>query len=101
MLSIVNGGKMQKSENQDVLRLLLSKTRQENILICLEELSELQIEITRLERGRTLNTNGLKEEMADVYIILEMLQKMYSISDADLDREKSKKMKRNLNRIKE
>lgn len=90
MLSVLN--------KNEILRLIISKDNKENKMICIEELAELQIAITKLERGRQDNDN-LIEEMADVYIILGMLEQLYFIDKQVLEKEIKRKMERNLSRI--
>lgn len=53
-------------------------------VVCMEECSELIKECSKMLRGKG-NKNHLIEEMADVYICLEMLEKMYRISAIDID----------------
>lgn len=50
-----------------------------------EELSELDIEISKATRGE-LNKIGMLEEMADVAISLLLLQDIYGISEDDLQK---------------
>lgn len=90
MLSVLN--------KNEILRLIISKDNKENKMICVEELAELQIAITKLERGRQDNDN-LIEEMADVYIVLAMLEQLYFIDKQVLEKEIKRKMDRNLSRI--
>lgn len=47
------------------------------LIVAIEELSELQKELTKALRGK-LRIEKLLEEMADVEIILEQLKLMYS-----------------------
>lgn len=65
-----------------------------------EELGELSHEISKDLRGG-LNREHLLEEMADVYIVLNMAQKIYKVSDEELHNEVNIKMTRNLKRAKE
>ena len=66
---------------------------------CVEELAELQIAVTRKERGRDKDTDNLLEEMADTIIVTHMLRLLYGISEEQLNEEIERKMKRNLDRI--
>ncbi|MGL5313756.1 MAG: hypothetical protein ACRCX2_19990 [Paraclostridium sp.] len=84
---------------ENITKMLLSKSDHENKMICVEELAELQIAVTKKERGRVDNDN-LIEEMADVTIVLLMLKKLFNISDDELQAEINRKMKRNMDRIK-
>lgn len=83
----------------DKVKLLLnSKSNTENKAIIIEELSELQKEITKDIRKK-LNKEHLLEEMADVVIVLHMAKEIYNISESELDKVINKKMERNLSRI--
>lgn len=53
-------------------------------LIAMEELAELQQEISRLARRGWDSKIGLLEEMADVCIIMERLKRRFDISTTDL-----------------
>lgn len=80
-------------ENLEIL--INSKTKTENLVISIEELSELQKEITKNMRGCN-NTQNLISEVVDVIIITEMLKLIFDINDNVLEHEIKKKMKRNL-----
>lgn len=66
-----------------------------------EESAELIAAHSKVRCGDVDNLENLKEEMADVYIILEMLKELYSISENDMQKWIDLKMQRNLERIKE
>lgn len=68
-------------------------------LICLEELSELQKEITKHLRGKG-NMRDLVEEMADVYTCLKTLQTGMFISDREINEAITEKADRYLRRRK-
>lgn len=83
----------------DKVKLLLnSKSNTENKAIIIEELSELQKEVTKDIR-KNLNKEHLLEEMADVVIVLHMAKEIYNISESELDKVINKKMERNLSRL--
>lgn len=83
----------------DKVKLLLnSKSNTENKAIIIEELSELQKEVTKDIRKK-LNKEHLLEEMADVVIVLHMAKEIYNISESELDKVINKKMERNLSRL--
>lgn len=67
-------------------------------VIWIEELGELQHEITKSLRGM-LNKEHLIEELADVLICLEQLKIQYNISDSQLQEWIDYKYNRNLNRL--
>lgn len=68
-------------------------------LICLEELSELQKEITKHLRGKG-NVRDLVKEMADVYNCLKTLQAGMYISDREINEAITEKADRYLRRRK-
>lgn len=63
-------------------------------LIAVEELGELQHEVTKDLRGK-LDHGGILEELADVHIALDTIQRLYDISDYDLDVAMEVKLLRN------
>ena len=65
--------------------ILKSETPITNCIICMEELAELQQEISKQLRNKG-DTYGLLEELADVYICLEMLKKMFNYSSDEIAR---------------
>lgn len=68
-------------------------------LICLEELSELQKELTKQLRNKG-NMHDLVEEMADVYICLKTIQAGMFISDREINEAIVEKTDRYLRRQK-
>ena len=83
----------------DKVKLLLnSKSNTENKAIIIEELSELQKEVTKDIRKK-FNRDNFLEEMADVVIVLHMAKEIYNISESELDKVINKKMERNLSRL--
>ena len=71
--------------------------KEKQTIVAIEELSELQKELTKTLRGYD-RREGLAEEMADVYIMLRQLGIMYSISDEAVLSVIDQKLKR-LNQI--
>lgn len=67
-------------------------------LIAMEECAELIQAISKAKRGK-LNKDNLTEEIADVFICLHWLQKIYDISRADISEWMNIKEKRILDRI--
>lgn len=49
-------------------------------VVAIEEMSELTKELTKALRGKE-NIEGIVEELADVYIMLNQVQMMFGISD--------------------
>lgn len=86
--------------NPDIKLLLENQSFDVNKMIAVEELSELQKEICKDLRGFD-RREEIKEEMADVYICLQLLKEIYNFSDEDLEKMYERKMKRNIQRIKE
>ena len=84
--------------NEKIKLLLNSKSNTENKAIIIEELSELQKEVTKDIRKK-FNRDNFLEEMADVVIVLHMAKEIYNISDSELDKAINEKMEKNLNRI--
>lgn len=85
--------------NENILKLIASKSNLENKIITIEELSELQKELTKDLRGYE-KREEIKEEIIDVYMCLQFLKEIYNFSDEELEKEYEKKLNRNLNRIK-
>lgn len=65
--------------------ILESETQSINCIICMEELAELQQEISKQLRNKG-DTYGLLEELADVYICLDILKKMFNYSSDEIAR---------------
>ena len=68
-------------------------------IIAIEELSELQKEITKDLRGK-FRKEFFMEELADVYIVMESLMQMYDVRTEEFHEYLCDKMQRNLTRIK-
>lgn len=71
-----------------------------NLIVGMEELAELQQEISKALRGK-LNRNGLIEEMVDVEHTLMCLKDIYNISEEELNRARYIKANRINKRIEE
>lgn len=67
-------------------------------IVAIEELSELQKELTKTLRG-SFNFEHVIEEIADVEIMLDQLKIMFNINSLDLMRAKLKKQNRLKERI--
>ena len=68
------------------------------LIITVEELSELQKEVTKQLRNEGKMEN-LVEEMADVYIVMEYLKMIFAITDDDINKQVEKKLNRLENRL--
>ena len=86
--------------NPNINLILNSQSVDVNKTIVIEELSELQKELWKDLRGYD-RREEIKEEMSDVYICLQLLKEIYNFSDEDLEKMYERKMKRNIQRIKE
>lgn len=86
--------------NPNINLILNSQSVDVNKTIVIEELLELQKELCKDLRGYN-RREEIKEEMADVYICLQLLKEIYNFSDEDLEKMYERKMKRNIERIKE
>ena len=86
--------------NPNINLILNSQSVDVNKTIVIEELSELQKELCKDLRGYD-RREEIKEEMADVYICLQLLKEIYNFSDEELKKMYERKMRRNIERIKE
>lgn len=84
--------------NSNINLILNSQSVEVNKTIVIEELSELQKEVCKDLRGYE-RREEIKEEMADVYICLQMLKEIYNFSDEELEKMYERKMRRNIERI--
>lgn len=84
--------------NPDIKKMLNSQSVEVNKTIVIEELSELQKEVCKDLRGYE-RREEIKEEMADVYICLQMLKEIYNFSDEELEKMYERKMRKNIERI--
>lgn len=84
--------------NPNINLILNSQSVDVNKTIAVEELSELQKEICKDLRGFD-RREEIKEEMADVYICLQLLKEIYNFSDEELEKMYKRKMKRNIERM--
>lgn len=68
------------------------------LVVCMEELSELIQAISKEIRGKGNRDNTI-EEMADVLICVEILKQVFGIADEDIDSWIKYKQERNLFRM--
>jgi hypothetical protein len=64
---------------------------QQQDIVCIEELSELQKELTKSLRGKE-NRQNIIEEIAHCYISIDMIKKTHNISMNEIDKEIKKKI---------
>lgn len=72
-------------------------TQQEIYIVAMEELSELQKEISKTLRGIG-ERDGLLEEIADVIIVIDNIRHLQDIGDLELDRALTVKLERLLDK---
>lgn len=74
-----------------------------NLIIAIEELSELQQALTKWIRGMQEEENKLNiiEEIADVYLAIEYIKNIIGINSVDVNIAKKIKLQRIENKIKE
>lgn len=73
-------------------RVLKLNGQEAQAIVAIEELSELQKELTKYLRGKA-NIEHIAEEMADCEIMLEQLKKYFNLSK-EVEEEKEKKIAR-------
>ena len=85
------------SEEIEIMRSAIRKNgKVMQTVVAIEEMSELQKELTKHIRGKG-NRDNLIEEVADVLIMITQIQIMYCIPDDEIE----KVMRFKLNRLKE
>lgn len=95
----VDGECLEDVTSDTCISLLLSRFDfLENNFRCLEEMAELSQAISKVLRNKDGSRENLVEEMADVTIVLKMLQHLHKISDSELRNEVNKKMEKNIKR---
>lgn len=92
-------GTIQQLQDEVNTEAILHYGIEKQSVVCMEELSELCQQISKQLRGKG-DKNHLTEEMADVYICLDMLRKMYNIDPEQLEDEILYKLVRTETRIK-
>ena len=85
------------SEEIEIMRSAIRKNgKAMQTVVAIEEMSELQKELTKFIRGKG-NRDNLIEEVADVLVMITQIQLMYHIPDDEVE----KVMRLKLNRLKE
>ena len=72
--------------------------KQTQIIVCIEEMSELTKELTKHLRDSNTSLNGITEEVADVSIVIDKIQMIFGIS-AGVQSVRAEKLKHLQNRI--
>ena len=90
--------KMKFFNNKEFFELLIEEYGDKQVIVAIEELSELQKELCKYLRGKT-NIDNVIEEMADVYIMFQQMQLFFKIDNERLIEEVNKKVKRTKERL--
>ena len=77
---------------------LIYKYGEKQVVVAIEELSELQKELCKSLRDKT-NKENIIEEMADVIIMINQMQMYFKISDEELHQEINYKLNRTKERL--
>ena len=85
--------------SKELYKILLSKNTNAQVTVAIEELAELQKELTKFLRGKHERTNIL-EEYVDVSIMLEQLQLLFNFKKREIEKIKDLKIKRIEERMK-
>ena len=78
---------------QETIKQMLERYDKEQMIVAIEELSELQKEVCKMLRGKTLKSD-LYEEVADVLICLEYIKEYYNLDNKTIAFYKKKKIER-------
>ncbi len=84
--------------NNEIFELLIEKYGDKQVIVAIEELSELQKELCKHLRDKT-NIENITEELADVYIMLCQMQYLFKISNYDLNLKIQEKIERTKERM--
>ena len=100
---------MNKKKEKKISQLIKINTTPNILTIAIEELSELSQVICKLKRwtnhDKTLRKDvtqifgELKEELSDVYLLLEQLKIIANINDYEIERRISEKIKRTFEKV--
>lgn len=86
---------MTKTEENIILRDALEKYGRRQLLQTCEELAELIQAISKADRNNGQSyIDGVTEEIADVSIMIQQVQAIFGISDADILKERERKLRR-------
>ena len=84
---------------KEVYAKLLEKYGDAQIIIAIEELSELQKELCKVLREKGVY-DSVVEEIADVEIMLEQMKMYFGIDDEEVEEVKKNKIERTIKRLK-
>lgn len=82
------------SENIQVMLNMLNKYGEKQMIIAIEELSELQKEICKKLRNPDSSDDNILEELADVYIMLTQICIYYNLDITKVEEIMKEKLKR-------
>ena len=77
---------------------LIEKYKDKQLIVAIEELSELQKELCKTLRGN-INKENIIEELADVYIMLAQIKIYFSITSNEVEEMIDKKIERTKERL--
>lgn len=78
---------------------LIEKYGEKQLVVAIEELSELQKEICKYLRDGKIEKKNIVEEIADVQIMIDQLIVYFDISNSDVENEKKFKLERTRMRL--
>ena len=85
-------------ERDNIFKTLINKFGDKQMVVAIEELSELQKELCKAIRGQEVKENII-EEIADVSIMLCQIMIYFEIEEADVIKVMDKKIQRTMNRL--
>lgn len=83
---------------KDLYEDLIMKYGETQVVVAIEELSELQKELCKSLRGKE-NASEVAEEMADVYIMLDQMKIWFNILEEEIQDKMEEKLKRTKERF--
>lgn len=84
--------------NEQLYLELIRKYKEKQIIVAIEELSELQKELCKYLRDK-YNEENLIEEIADVEIMLDQIKLYFNLDQNDIDKIKEQKIERTKERL--
>ena len=85
-------------ERDNIFKTLINKFGDKQMVVAIEELSELQKELCKAIRGQEVKENII-EEIADVSIMLCQIMIYFEIEEADVIKVMDEKIQRTMNRL--
>ena len=81
-----------------IFKELIDKYGDKQVIVAIEELSELQKELCKYLRGKG-NIENITEELADVWIMINQMQMLFKIDSYDLEQKIDEKVLRTKERL--